>query len=268
MAFIFRPDTLNAIAAWALDPERAAKFGHIQGHAALVKGVTVPLDIWKRTIHKGAHMSILHVVAGFKKESIEQERKTLMWNHLGDHTLGNEIITLTHHDFLDFMKDSRIDSDWDLGKFFTSTQALIIIDTDPNVSTAFILAITAAVAYATSCDNVAMRVLTMSWEDLHPLVKDIFQHGKDVEVAQFALTDDMIADRADIVLQGNLEDVLKVILDRYPDSFHTVMLFDCGTNFVPPDGWFLEQLHGSNMDHIRLMCRMRPRILLDTASDL
>ncbi|KAM5342296.1 hypothetical protein ACJ41O_013262 [Fusarium nematophilum] len=59
---------------------------------------------------------------------------------------------------------------------------MFIIEVDPDFSTDFVLALTAAVTFASSIaeaeDTAKMRVTTMSWESIHPLTRDLFMFWK------------------------------------------------------------------------------------------
>ncbi|KAM5342300.1 hypothetical protein ACJ41O_013266 [Fusarium nematophilum] len=161
-------DTFAAIADWASDPRRDAKFGHIQGPAACAKGVRVPLRIWDLISKRLSDTVVMHVVGDFKKAQVIRDRATIMKE---DAVEAVHLETLGYNEFTEQLKRTRTAEGW--AHIPGSPHVLIIVEADPDISAEFVFALAGAVACAGSCNDAVFRVLTMSWEDAHPIFGDL-----------------------------------------------------------------------------------------------
>ncbi|KAF4468937.1 hypothetical protein FALBO_4154 [Fusarium albosuccineum] len=154
--------TLDAIAGWTTSPSQLAfdvRFGHIRGPAATAKGIRIPLRISLQM----PNVAVIHVVPNFKKAPVIQgrERDPILRGQ------DSPVHTHTYVEMITLLQSAR-------------HATIIIIDADPDFSADFSLALAATTTFAISAASDAgakMRVLTLSWEKLHPVTKKLFGRG-------------------------------------------------------------------------------------------
>ncbi|KAF4991672.1 hypothetical protein FDECE_13961 [Fusarium decemcellulare] len=154
--------TLDAIAGWTTSPSQLAfdvRFGHIRGPAATAKGIRIPLRISLQM----PDVAVIHVVPNFKKAPVIQgrEREPMLKGQ------DSPVHTHTYVEMIILLQRAR-------------HATIIIIDADPDFSADFSLALAATTTFAISAASdtgAKMRVLTLSWEKIHPMTKKLFGRG-------------------------------------------------------------------------------------------
>ncbi|KAF4978803.1 hypothetical protein FZEAL_4870 [Fusarium zealandicum] len=210
-------DTIDSIVEWVADDRFAAKCGHIQGPAATAKGIKVPLAIWKTLRDQSPDVHVVHVLADFKRSHVvecrtELEAGSQAADGLDLSSLRN-FTTLTYHEFVDLFRET-------------------LIETDPEFSAEFALAFSVAFAYIMSFDGASadgtMRVMTMSWENIHPFARELFRY---CEVYQEFELPEINRGQARIMSspEESIPLALKTIRDLYasknPDFRHMTVTF-------------------------------------------
>ncbi|KAK7398433.1 hypothetical protein QQX98_012184 [Neonectria punicea] len=248
--------SLDAIAKWAQprtdrDGDGDAKFGHVQGPAASGKSTYAPFGLWKALTALCPDMLVVHAVAEYKLLPVQRRREG-EWFRASTQNPMFELATMTYAALLRKLKKNttptkRVPQPHGWVFDHLPRRVLVILDVDADVSAEFALALAATLTWASSTAylaGAAVRVLTLSWEPIHPLVKDFYRAQEPLHVDSFSLgADNLTLDTIEAIVipvnqQGALQTMVQNV-DTLGDSSHTVVYLGEDAINQPP-GWIVE----------------------------
>ncbi|KAF4333479.1 hypothetical protein FBEOM_12715 [Fusarium beomiforme] len=167
--------TIREIARWVVK-EHPFMFAHIQGQPAIAKGVKIPLFLLDSLLRQNSNAEILHITNATKKEYVFKAREKLKTNMSPATQMAKAIKTMDYVEATNMLKLSRKENGWNLQDLRPNTCTIIIIEADPDYSAEFALALSAWTVLVShhSTSESPMRLITMSWEDVHEMTKDFW----------------------------------------------------------------------------------------------
>ncbi|KAF7552116.1 hypothetical protein G7Z17_g4550 [Cylindrodendrum hubeiense] len=257
---------IERIAEWTLPQlghdDGDFRFGHIQGPGVTDKSSlkqSIPLNIWK-AIASGSHDTLLmHVTSPTKSLEITKKHDTDSFKASFDEvdSAQFDLATESYGMLLSMLRDNTIPpqqlepQDWD--GWILPAKVLFVIDVDPDFSADFVLALVALLTWTTKTAslqmNSKMRVLTMSSEAVHPLVRRIFGIYRDSPIIEFQQPPALKSSTPiilPVIADGESRSAEAIFLElsrENPEHLHMAVCFrPCDHLNLPPD-WFIDVIH-------------------------
>ncbi|KAF4452991.1 hypothetical protein F53441_4222 [Fusarium austroafricanum] len=189
------PDAVYNIIEWVKDDSIQFGCGHIQGPSATNKTFRIPFWIAKED---KSDTAVITIVPSFKKVAINEQKAATQKE-------GNNFFIFHYRD--------------------PYKRLLFVIDADPDYSAPFAIAFAATTTRAglvSRPGTMYTRIVTMSWEGIHPVTRELFDNWDEAGAREFIMPDDRepVASIAIPNTQTSVEATLRFAQDVEPNLLH------------------------------------------------
>ncbi|KAH7250233.1 uncharacterized protein BKA55DRAFT_539790 [Fusarium redolens] len=168
-------DIFRDMAGWVLE-DHPFMFAHIQGQPATAKAIKVPLLLLDTLVGLESNMEVIHITNATKKDQVHKEREKLRTDMRLTTQSTKSIKIMDYVEATNILRLARRENSWYLLDIGNNACTVIIIEADPDYSAEYALALTTwtIMVKGRSTFNKHMRLMTMSWEGIHEMTKDIW----------------------------------------------------------------------------------------------